>query len=64
MRPCFCCGCEWACSHREPELLAWEYRLRRSQEALEQRAREREASISRKPPAIAPAVSIARKQEA
>lgn len=42
MRACFVCGADWECSHREPELLFHELRLRRSLEAVRQRAEHRE----------------------
>jgi hypothetical protein len=38
MRLCFICGADWDCSHREPELLAWEYKVRRARCELEEKA--------------------------
>lgn len=55
MRPCFVCGCDWACSHREPELIAWEYGIRSGMATLNEREAAQTAATSRKPPAIAPA---------
>ena len=62
MHACFVRGCDWICGHREPELAAWEVRILKTAEAIERRAADREASISRKPPASAPVVSIREKQ--
>lgn len=62
MRRCFVCGCDWVCGHREIELVAWEVRLRKTAEAIEARAVEREASISRKPPASAPVILLEAKR--
>ena len=54
MRPCFICGSERACKHREPELLAWEIRLRKTDEALNAREADRMARSGPKSPASAP----------
>jgi hypothetical protein len=57
MRPCFACGCDWVCGHREPELVAWEYRIRRRMAALDEHQATQTPVVSRKPPANAPAGS-------
>ena len=52
MNPCFVCGCDWVCKHREPELVAHEYQIRRALFLLEERASQ-PLVVSRKPPARA-----------
>jgi hypothetical protein len=63
MSPCFLCGSDGMCGHREPELIAWETRIAEAADARMPRSSYRPPDEARKPPerVVAPLIAINRK---